>query len=156
MSKKLKTEVTLDPEDWARNLRRADPDAPMDEDTFKRWRNNFFAFWAVCTAPACKRTKRCAGDPTACHDRLWPHVPERMKFEFHTTLKAINDGLPLEAVMQKVEEELARFDARSGEGERERAASADGPPPSSIEKERTEPAAAPPPRERPQPRVRML
>ena len=118
MSKPTKTEVTLDPEDWAGNLRGVTPDTPMDEDTGWRWHNNFFAVWAVCERNACRRAKRCAGDPKPCHDRFWPHVPERMKFEFRATLKAINDGLPLEAVTRRVEEEMARFDETQRVAER--------------------------------------
>jgi hypothetical protein len=103
-------EVMIDPEAWARNLRRTDRDAPMDDDALKRWLNDYFAFWVICQTKACKRGKRCAGDPKSCRDRMWPHVPERIKFEFRATLKAIDDRLPLEAVMQRVREELARFD----------------------------------------------
>jgi hypothetical protein len=72
--------------------------------------NNYFAVWAICQTKACTRTKRCSGDAKACHDRFWPHVPERIKFEFHATLKAAADGLSLEQVQRKVQEELARFD----------------------------------------------
>src|SRR3954452_20437735 len=100
----------------------------MDEDAFRRWRNNYFAFWAVCETRACRRAKRCAGDPKSCHDRIWPQMPERMKFDFRVTLKAINEGLSLDEVRRKVKEELARFDARSGEAER--GARSDGLPPS--------------------------
>src|SRR3954447_13507928 len=126
MTKPMKTEVTINKEAWARNLRRVDRDAPMDEDAFRRWRNNYFAFWVVCDTRACRRAKRCAGDPKSCHDRIWPHMPERMKFEFRVTLKAITEGLSLDEVRRKVKEELARFDARFREGER--AAASDGRP----------------------------
>jgi hypothetical protein len=103
-------EVTIDPEAWARNLRRTDRDAPMDDDALKRWLNDYFAFWVICQTKACKRGKRCAGDAVACRDRYMPHVPQRMKFELQATLKAIKDKLPLEGVMRKVKDEMARFD----------------------------------------------
>jgi len=109
MGKLVTKQVTIDPEAWARNLRVA-PDAPPDDDALKRWLNNYFAFWVICPAKACTRTKRCAGDPKACHDRFMPLVPERIKFEFRATLKAIDEGLSLEGVMRKVKEEMARFD----------------------------------------------
>ena len=97
----------IDVEIWKRNLR----GAPLDDDNaYTRWFNNYFAFWLVCQTRACKRGKRCAGDPDACRDRFMPLVPERMKFELRATLNAINDKLPLEAVVRKVGEEMARFD----------------------------------------------
>ena len=104
------THVTFDPEDWARNLYVA-PDAPMDEDAFQRWRNNFFAVWAVCPTGACRRNKRCSGDAKACHDRFWPHVPEKMKFEFYGYIKAANAGLSLEEAMRKVKADWERREA---------------------------------------------
>jgi len=101
--------ITIDKKAWARNLRVA-PDATPDDDALKRWLNNYFAFWVICPTRACKRTKRCAGDPRSCHDRIWPHMPERIKFQFHATLTAVNDGLSAQEVTRKVKEELARFD----------------------------------------------
>lgn len=100
----------FDVEIWKRNLR-APPGAPRpDDDACTRWFNNFFVFWLVCETKTCKRTSRCTGDAAACRDRFMPLVPQRMKFELQVTLKAINDRLPLEAVKQRVDEELARFD----------------------------------------------
>src|SRR5436305_8295310 len=157
MGKPMKTEVTIDKEAWARNLRRVDRDAPMDEGAFSRWRNNYFAFWVVCETRACRRAKRCAGDPKSCHDRIWPHMPDRMKFEFRVTLKAINEGLSLDEVRRKVKEELARFDARFGKSES--GASSDGSSPAPSGSEHADHAQPPqqPPRERPRgPRVTML
>jgi hypothetical protein len=97
----------IDIEIWKRNLR----DTQLTDDAAcTRWFNNYFAFWLVCETKACKRTKRCAGDADACRDRFMPLVPERMKFELGVMLKAVNDKLPLETVMRRVEEEMARFD----------------------------------------------
>lgn len=107
MGKDTAKQVTIDVEAWKRNLRDA---PPVDDAACTRWFNNYFAFWLVCQTKACKRTKRCAGNADACRDRWMPHVPERIKFEFRATLTAVNDGLPLEAVVRKVKEELARFD----------------------------------------------
>jgi len=66
--------------------------------------------WLACETKACQRAKRCAGDAAACRDRFMPLVPQRMKFELQATLKAINGKLPLEGVVQRVKEEMARFD----------------------------------------------
>lgn len=109
MRRPMPKQVTIDPEAWARNLRVA-PDATPDDDAGTRWLNNYFAVWVICETAACKRAKRCADDAAACRDRFWPHVPERMKFEFRAMLKAIDEGLSLDGVMRKVKEELARFD----------------------------------------------
>ena len=97
----------IDVESWKRNLRDVDP---TDDEACTRWFNNYFAFWFVCETKACKRTKRCAGDADACRDRMMPLVPQRMKFELQATLRAMNDKLPREGVMQRVKEEMARFD----------------------------------------------
>ena len=97
----------IDVEAWKRNLRAAPLD---DDDACTRWFNNYFAFWHVCETGACRRNKRCAGDPKACSDRFMPLVPQRMKFELQATLKAINDKLPLDSVRRKAKEEMARFD----------------------------------------------
>jgi len=97
----------IDVEAWKRNLRDADVN---DDNACTRWFNNYFAFWHVCETKACKRTKRCAGDADACRDRCMPLVPQRMRFELQATLKAIDDKLPLEGVVQRVKEDMARFD----------------------------------------------
>ena len=34
------------------------------------------AFWRHCREPACKRHRRCAGEPTGCLSRGLPAVPE--------------------------------------------------------------------------------
>ena len=39
------------------------PRPPMDDDALERWLNNYFAFWVICERGACKRNKRCAGEP---------------------------------------------------------------------------------------------
>jgi len=109
--------VTIDPEAWARNLRVA-RDAPLEKDADTRWLNNYFAFWVICQSRACERAKRCAGDAQACFDRMWPHVPERMKVAFRVTLKAVDAGGSLEEVKRKIREKLARFDAMAALKER--------------------------------------
>jgi hypothetical protein len=108
MTRRATKEVTIDPEAWARNLRA--PRDARDKDATTRRMNNYLAFWAICPSRACGRAKRCAGDAHACFDRMWPHVPERMKVEFRVTLKAVNAGGSLEEVKRKIREELARFD----------------------------------------------
>jgi|SRR5690242_15445526 hypothetical protein len=99
--------AVIDVEIWRRNLRETAVD---DDESCMRWFNNYFAFWVVCETKACKRANRCAGDPKSCHARIWPHVPQRMKFELQVMLKAIHERLPLAGVMQRVKQEMARFD----------------------------------------------
>jgi hypothetical protein len=110
MTRRAAKEVTIDPEAWARNLR-APPDAAPGRRADMRRLNNYLAFWVICPSPACRRTKRCAGDAQACFDRMWPQVPERMKVEFRVSLKAVHADGSLEEVKRKIREELARFDA---------------------------------------------
>ena len=114
MRKHIAKQVTIDPEAWARNLRIA-ADAPPDDDAPQRCINNYFAFWAICPTGVCKRNKRCAGDSQACHDRIWPHVPERMKFEFRGYIKAADDGLSGEEAVRKVKADWERMEALARE-----------------------------------------
>jgi len=157
MSKHIAKQVTIDPEAWARNLRIA-ADAPMDDDALERWLNNYFAFWAICPTGVCKRNKRCAGDATACHDRFWPHVPERMKFEFRGYMKAANEGLSAEEAMRKVRADWERMEALArelGQGPAAKPANARPAPMPAMPREA---AVAPPPPRAQQggPRVRLL
>ena len=62
-------------------------------DAGRRWLNDYFMFWTVCTSKACKRVARCAGDASACAERWGPHVPARAKFMLQTWLKKSNEGL---------------------------------------------------------------
>jgi hypothetical protein len=160
MSKHTTKQVTIDIEAWRRNLRRA-RDAPMDDDALERWLNNYFAFWVICERGACKRNKRCAGDATACHDHFWPHVPERMKFEFRGYIKAADDGLSVEEAKRKVQadwermEKLARELGQGPAAKRENARAA--PMPAAPSEDAAAAPAQPPPRERQLgPRVRLV
>lgn len=157
MSKRMAKKVTIDPEAWARNLR-VDSSTPPDDETLARWLNNYFAFWAICATGVCKRNKRCAGDPKACHDRFWPHVPERMKFEFRGYIKAADDGLSVEEATRKVQADWERMEALAremGQGPAAEPANVRAAPMPAAPRE--DAVAPPPPRERQGgPRVRFL
>ncbi|MGB9366237.1 MAG: hypothetical protein WCE79_09520, partial [Xanthobacteraceae bacterium] len=72
---------------------------------------NYFRFWLVCADKACFRNKSCSGDAMACHDRFWPLVPEKLKFEFRGLIVALNDGLSAEDAVRKVKADWERMEA---------------------------------------------
>jgi hypothetical protein len=47
-----------------------------------------FKMWRECRESACRRTHRCAGDPNACFERLWPRVDEESKVWLRTAIRA--------------------------------------------------------------------
>jgi hypothetical protein len=47
-----------------------------------------FKAWRECSESACRRTHRCAGDPNACFNRLWPRVDEESKVWLRTAIRA--------------------------------------------------------------------
>jgi len=114
---------------------------------------NYFRFWLACTGRACFRNKSCSGDAHACHDRFWPLVPERLKFEFRGLLQALNDGLSAEEATRKVQADWERMEALARELGQGPAAGSLAP----AAEQGGNSAAAPPSRE-PQrgPRARML
>jgi hypothetical protein len=159
MSKHIAKQVVIDPEAWARNLR-IKADAPQDDDALYRFINNYFAFWAICPTGVCKRNKRCAGDSQACHDRCWPHVPERLKFELRGYIKAAHDGLSADEALRKVKADWERMEALArelGQGPAASSASLAGSQPSSDQGGSATAPPSAPVTERPRgPRVRML
>jgi hypothetical protein len=72
---------------------------------------NHFHFWLACPDKACQRNKSCSGDAKACHERFWPLVPERLKFEFRGMLLALNNGLSLKEAGRNVKADWARMEA---------------------------------------------
>ena len=118
---------------------------------------NYFRFWLACTEKICFRNKSCSGDARVCHDRFWPLVPERLKFEFRGLILALNEGLSGEDAARKVQADWERMEALArelGQGPAAEPASARAAP---MVAAASEAAVAPPPRE-PQrgPRVRLL
>jgi hypothetical protein len=134
---------------------------------------NLFRFWLVCPNKICRRNKSCRGsDVHACFDRFWPHVPERLKFEFRGMIVAMSDGLSYEEAVRKVRadaeshaDDIARIEAEQLAVIRaldaaERAKGRDAAP--TVQTQGAQslatqmPLTEPQPRTRPQPRVRML
>ena len=76
---------------------------------------NLFRFWLACPDKVCARNKSCSGDAHACHDRFWPLVPERLKFEYRGMIVALNDGLSREEAVRKVQADWERMEALARE-----------------------------------------
>ena len=86
----------------------------------KRWVNNLFGYWHICSARVCKRTRGCAGDPHACFERWWWITPERPKVQFRAYIKASCAGLSpqdalreADAEVERAAEHIARVDAET-------------------------------------------
>jgi len=84
----------------------------------RRFVNNVFQFWTVCTNAACKRREDCAGDPYACHERWWRVTAERHKVWYRAYVKArAEDSSPeqaqahAEAEVKRLAEHIARVEA---------------------------------------------
>ncbi len=63
-----------------------------ERDENRRFVNNVFQFWIVCTHQACKRLSGCADDPYACHARWWPVTAERHKVRYRAYVRARAEG----------------------------------------------------------------
>jgi hypothetical protein len=53
-----------------------------------RWAANQLGLWQYCAKPACRRARRCRGEPRACLDRRLPQVPERTRAALRAVLRA--------------------------------------------------------------------
>jgi hypothetical protein len=54
-------------------------------DAARRRLGTALLFWKVCGSRQCLRARACTGD---CFMRLWPHVPEELKFTIHSFIRA--------------------------------------------------------------------
>jgi len=66
-------------------------------------------FWVACSLPACKRTRKCAGDPHVCFARWWPHVPKELKVRIQAAIKARVDGLSVQEAEAAGEAAVAQW-----------------------------------------------
>jgi hypothetical protein len=78
------------------------------EEVRRRFMCDYFHFWFGCPHGICKRQHRCAGDPFACFERFWWLVPERLKVEFRTYVKARTAGASHDAAWEAAEKEVVR------------------------------------------------
>ena len=58
-----------------------------------RWANNEFSTWRQCQKPACRRARRCCGEPRQCFDRHWPQASEHDRNRVRATLREAREGL---------------------------------------------------------------
>jgi hypothetical protein len=66
-----------------------------------RWTNNQFALWRLCDKTACRRARGCRGEPRACLDRHLPSVPQDVRSNVHTMLRAARTSACASAVSPK-------------------------------------------------------
>lgn len=71
--------------------------------------NTFLSFWAHCGNRACRRTRGCAGDATACFDRFWPHVPGEIKIRLRTAIGGKAAGLSADEIEAECRRALAHY-----------------------------------------------
>lgn len=83
-------------------------DPPIEE--VRRWTVcTWFKFWLVCPKKPCRRARACVGDPTACFERWWRHIPEEHKVQLRATVKARFEGLSPEDAVRAGLAEKERF-----------------------------------------------
>jgi hypothetical protein len=89
----------------------------------KRHLNTHLGLWRVCGRKACARARGCRGEPTDCHARWWPHVPEDVKIEFRTAIIAARDGASPQEATRIAKAEAQRWrDLQARMAAREQAA----------------------------------
>lgn len=65
-------------------------------------------FFTVRLMPACRRHRRCSGDPTRCRQIFWPVVPEELKAWWQAILDVRRDGRSLGQARRLADEALVR------------------------------------------------
>ena len=50
-------------------------------------------YWRDCASPACRRSHRCAGDPTDCYIQRWIKLSDAGRVWVHAGVSAIEYGL---------------------------------------------------------------
>ncbi len=90
----------------------------------RRQRCNMMLFWLACGTRACRRHRRCTGDPHACFERMWPQVPEDIKEFFRGCILAARETRSPEAIRRagiarraeylRLTEEVAALRAAAG------------------------------------------
>jgi hypothetical protein len=88
-------------------------------DAARRRLGTALLFWKVCGDKQCLRARACTGD---CFMRLWPHVPEELKFTIHSFIRAKVPGRS----RQQIEADMERDRERWQKAEAARANSAEG------------------------------
>jgi hypothetical protein len=72
--------------------------------------NTQFCFHRFCPNKACRRHRRCTGDPVTCHTIFWPVVPEEAKAWWRAILQSRRAGRTLSQALRAAE--AAQADAR--------------------------------------------
>ena len=72
----MKTRYSPDPKKALAVLKAWMDQHELEPEATRRVGCSLFGFWGVCTQKRCRRALMCSGDPYACFQRYWPHVPE--------------------------------------------------------------------------------
>jgi hypothetical protein len=70
---------------------------------------SLFDFWRFCADKRCRRALMCSGDPFACFQIFWPHVPEEEKVRFRALLTAKKAGGGARELAAAADEAVARW-----------------------------------------------
>lgn len=97
-----------------------DSEAALEHAFYERarlddWRevNTHFQFWRTCPTRACRRHRRCSGDPARCHAIFWPVVPEPMKVWWAELQKARHAGHSARRAFDAAQQALAAAQRRA-------------------------------------------
>jgi hypothetical protein len=75
----------------------------------RRYFCSFLKFYIACGQAKCRRVRACVGDANECFPRLWPVVPENLKFGIRVAAKARAAGLSTAETEAEIKRELARW-----------------------------------------------
>jgi hypothetical protein len=60
--------------------------------------------WRLCDGLACRRARKCTGNPHACFPRYAPLLPDDVQDCYNSLCQSREDGLSFEDAMSEVEE----------------------------------------------------
>jgi len=78
---------------------------PMTAAVRQRAWADFLYLWRLCEGAACRRARRCKGNPHACFPRYAPLLPGEVQDYYSSLLQSREDGLSFEDAMSELQEE---------------------------------------------------
>jgi hypothetical protein len=110
----LKTRYSPDPKKALAVLKAWMDQHELGPEATRRVGCSLFGFWGVCTQKRCRRALMCSGDPYACFQRYWPHVPEEAKVRYRAMIRAAQAGLGAREIAAAARAAVAGWGAQAG------------------------------------------
>jgi hypothetical protein len=81
------------------------PDHP-DLTPVLHWMSNLMCLWGLCAKPACRRARKCRGEPRDCLARYAPLVPEEAREGIKAMIEGRRDNLSFDEVRDMADGEV--------------------------------------------------